>query len=151
VILPTAVTFGKVGLVFLLYGMFAAIFSAALETALSAGYTMSQYFGWQWGEFVRPREAARFHLVVIVSLCVGVLIAFTTLDPIQVTEYSIVLAAAALPLTYLPILIVANDPGYMKGKTNSKFLNAAAFAFLVLLVVASVATIPLMIWTKGGA
>jgi manganese transport protein len=151
VVLPTAVTFGKVGLVFLLYGMFAAIFSAALETSLSAGYTMSQYFGWQWGEFVRPREAARFHLVVIVSLCVGVLIAFTTLDPIQVTEYSIVLAAAALPLTYLPILIVANDPDYMKDKTNSKFLNAIAFAYLVLLVVASAATIPLMIWTKGGA
>jgi manganese transport protein len=135
VVVPTAVTFGKVG----------------LETSLSAGYTMSQYFGWQWGEFVRPREAARFHLVVIVSLCLGVLIAFTTLDPIQVTEYSIVLAAAALPLTYLPILIVANDPDYMKDKTNSKFLNAIAFAYLVLLVVASAATIPLMIWTKGGA
>jgi Mn2+/Fe2+ NRAMP family transporter len=131
--------------------MFAAIFSAALETALSAGYTVSQFFGWQWGKFVRPREAARFHLVIIVSLCIAVLIALSTLDPITVTEYSIVLAAAALPLTYLPILIVANDPSYMRDKVNSKPLNAIAFAFLVLLVVASVATIPLMIWTKGGA
>ena len=29
------------------------------------------------------------------------------------TEYSVVFSAIALPLTYLPILIVANDPGYM--------------------------------------
>ena len=151
VTLPVSLTYGKVGLVLLLYGMFAAIFSAALETALSAGYTVSQFFGWQWGKFVRPREAARFHLVIIGSLCVAVLIALSTLDPISVTEYSIVLAAAALPLTYLPILIVANDPNYMRDKANSKFLNAIAFAFLVLLLLVSIATIPLMIWTKGGA
>jgi len=137
--------------VLLLYGMFAAIFSAALETALSAGYTMSQFFGWQWGTFVKPREAARFHLVVLLSIGVAVLIGLTTLDPIVVTEYSIVFAAAALPLTYLPILIVANDPGYMKDRTNSKLLNAVAFAFLILLVIASVATIPLVIWTRMGA
>jgi Mn2+/Fe2+ NRAMP family transporter len=151
VTLPVSVTVGKVGLVFLLYGMFAAIFSAALETALSAGYTVSQFFGWQWGKFVRPREAARFHVVILLSLCVAVLIALSTLDPIAVTEYSIVLAAAALPLTYMPILIVANDPAYMKDKTNSMFLNAIAFVFLVVLVIVSIATIPLMIWTKGGA
>jgi len=39
----------------------------------------------------------------------------------------------------------------MKDKTNSMFLNAIAFGFLVLLVIVSIATIPLMIWTKGGA
>lgn len=151
VTLPVSMTLGKVGLVLLLFGMFAAIFSAALETSLSAGYTVAQYFGWQWGTFVRPREAARFHLVVIVSICAGVLIALSTIDPIKVTEYSIVLAAAALPLTYLPILVVANDPAYMKDKTNSKFLNAVAFTYLVILVVVALATIPLMIWTKAGA
>ena len=151
VTLPVSATVGQVGLVFLLYGIFAAIFSAALETALSAGYTVSQFFGWQWGKFVRPREAARFHVVVLFTLCIGVLIALSTLDPIVVTEYSIVLSAAALPLTYLPILIVANDPAYMKDRTNSKALNAVAFAFLLLLLVVSIATIPLMIWTKAGA
>jgi len=151
VTLPVSATLGKVGLVFMLYGIFAAIFSAALETALSAGYTVAQFFGWQWGKFVRSREAARFHLVILLSLCVAVLIVLSTLDPIAVTEYSIVLSAAALPLTYIPILIVANDPAYMKDKTNSMFLNAIAFGFLVLLVIVSIATIPLMIWTKGGA
>jgi Mn2+/Fe2+ NRAMP family transporter len=151
VTLPVSVALGNVGLVVLLYGMFAAIFSAALETALSAGYIVSQFFGWQWGTFVRPREAARFHVVILLSLCVGVLIALSTLDPIKVTEYSIVFAAAALPLTYVPILIVANDPAYMKDKVNSRFLNAIAFAYLVLLVMVSIATIPLMIWTRAGA
>jgi len=65
VTLPVATAIGEVGVVVLLVGMFAAIFSAALETSLSAGYTVSQFFGWQWGTFVKPREAARFHVVVI--------------------------------------------------------------------------------------
>jgi hypothetical protein len=39
----------------------------------------------------------------------------------------------------------------MRDKTNSRFLNAIAFAFLILLVIVSVATIPLMIITKGGS
>jgi Mn2+/Fe2+ NRAMP family transporter len=151
VTIPVSIALGKAGVAVLLFGMFAAIFSAALETAFSAGYTVSQFFGWQWGTFVRPREAARFHLVVLVSLVVAVLIGLSTLDPIKVTEYSIVLAAAALPLTYLPILLVANDPDYMKDKVNSKPLNAIAFAYLVLLLLVSIATIPLMIVTRAGA
>jgi Mn2+/Fe2+ NRAMP family transporter len=122
-----------------------------LETALSAGYTVSQFFGWQWGTYVRPREAARFHLVVLLSIVFAVGLALTTLDPIKITEYSIVLAAAALPLTYFPILVVANDPTYMGEATNSRPLNAVATVYLVLLVVLSLATIPLMVITKGGA
>jgi Mn2+/Fe2+ NRAMP family transporter len=149
--LPVAQGLGRMAVGLVLVGMFAAIFSAALETALSAGYTMSQFFGWQWGKYVRPREAARFHLVVIGAILFAVGLALTTVDPIKVTEYSIVLSAAALPLTYLPILIVANDPTYVGDKTNSKPKNAIASVYLVLLLFVAVATIPLMIVTKGGA
>jgi Mn2+/Fe2+ NRAMP family transporter len=149
--LPVALALGKVGLAVLLVGIFAATFGAALETALSAGYTVSQYFGWQWGTFVRPKDAPRFHLVVLLSIVFGALLMLTTVDPIKVTEYSIVLAAAALPLTYFPILVVANDPDYMGDLVNGRIMNAIATVYLVLLLIVAVATIPLMIITKGGA
>jgi Mn2+/Fe2+ NRAMP family transporter len=151
VALPTTLILGKLGLAVLLLGVFAATFGAALETGLSAGYIVSQYFGWQWGKFVEPRKAPRFHLVVMLSIAVAATIGLTTLDPIKVTEYSIVLSAAALPLTYFPILVVANDPDYMGSKVNSRFMNLLGSAYLVLLVVIAVATIPLMIATKAGA
>jgi manganese transport protein len=149
--LPTALSLGRVGLAFVIVGFFAATFGAALETAMSCGYTVSQYFGWQWGKGVRPRDAARFHLVVLGSIFVAVLVAITAIDPIKVTEYSIVLAAAALPLTYFPILVVANDPEYVGDKTNSKFMNVIAGFYMVLLTVVSIATIPLMIATRAGS
>jgi Mn2+/Fe2+ NRAMP family transporter len=151
VALPAAVVIGKLGLAAALLGIFAATFGAALETALSAGYTISQYLGWQWGKSVRPREAARFHVVVIISIVGATLFALTGVDPVKVTEYSIVLSAAALPLTYFPILVIANDPDYMGEHTNGRVLNTVGTLYLGILVVVSVATIPLMIITKGGA
>jgi Mn2+/Fe2+ NRAMP family transporter len=88
---------------------------------------------------------------VLVAIVLAALFGITGADPVKVTEYSIVLSAAALPLTYFPILLIANDPDYMHDETNGRALNVLAFAYLVLLVIVALATIPLMIITKGGA
>ncbi|MEN3358026.1 MAG: manganese transport protein [Mycobacteriales bacterium] len=148
--LPVAIAAGKLALAATILGFVAATFGAALETGLSAGYTVAQYFGWQWGKYVRPRQAARFHLVLLLTLIAAVAVVLTTINPVTLTEYSVVFSAIALPLTYLPILVVANDPDYMGDRVNSRWVNALASVFLVVIVVASVAAIPLMIATKAG-
>jgi Mn2+/Fe2+ NRAMP family transporter len=151
VVLPVASVVGKLGLAAAILGIFAATFGAALETGLSAGYTIAQHLGWQWGKFVKPREAARFHLVVLLSILGAMLFALSGVDPVKVTEYSIVLSAAALPLTYFPILVIANDPDYMGDKVNGRILNTIGTFYLILLSIVAVVTIPLIIITKGGA
>ena len=151
VALPTVAVVGKLGLAVLLVGIFAATFGAALETALSAGYSIAQYLGWQWGKYVRPVHAPRFHLVVMLAIAGAALFGVSGVDPVKVTEYSIVLSAAALPLTYFPILVVANDPDYMGEKTNGRLLNALGSMYLLVLLVISIVTIPLMVVTKGGS
>ena len=72
-------------------------------------------------------------------------------DPVQVTEFSVVFSAIALPLTYLPILVIANDPKYMGDKVNGRATNFFGLVFLALILVASIAAIPLMIITGAGA
>jgi len=150
VALPVVVSLGKLGLAVTLIGFFAATFGAACETGLSVGYSIGQYFGWQWGKYVRPRQAARFHVVLLVSTILAVGVLLTTVDPIKVTEYSVVFSAIALPLTYFPILVVANDPDYMGENVNGRGANLLGLIYLVLVIVASVAAIPLMILTKAG-
>ena len=61
------------------------------------------------------------------------------------------LSAAALPLTYFPILVVANDPDYMGDEVNGPVKNAIASFYMVVLTVVALATIPLMIATKAGS
>jgi Mn2+/Fe2+ NRAMP family transporter len=149
--LPVVIALGRLGLVAVLIGFFAATSGAALETALSTGYSVSQFFGWSWGKFVRPAEAPLFHLTLLVAVVLGAALALTSIDPIKVTEYSIVFSAVALPLTYFPILVIANDPDYVGDKTNSGVVNTLATIYLVLITIAALAAIPLMIATKAGA
>ena len=141
---------GKLGLAFAILGFVAATFGAALETGLSCGYSVAQYFGWQWGKYVRPRQAARFHLVVLLSLILATGLVLTTINPVTVTEYSVVFSAVALPLTYFPILVISNDRDYMGDQVNGRTMNALSSVFLLIIVVAAVAAIPLMLLTKAG-
>jgi Mn2+/Fe2+ NRAMP family transporter len=151
VALPVVQAGGTVAFCFLVVGMLAAFFGAALETTLSSGYTIAQYFGWSWGKFRRPAKAARFHLVMIVGLVIALAVLLTGVDPVAVTEYSVVFSAIALPLTYIPILIISNDPDYMGGNVNTPAVNGLALVYLVIIVVAAFAAIPLMIVSGAGA
>ncbi|HEX6366094.1 MAG TPA: Nramp family divalent metal transporter [Agromyces sp.] len=151
VVLPVAQAGGKVALAFVIVGILAATFGAALETTLSSGYTLAQYFGWSWGKFRRPAKAARFHLSMIICLFIAIAILATGVDPILVTEYSVVFSAVALPLTYLPILIIANDREYMGDHVNGRAMNFLGSVYLVIILVAALAAIPLLIITGAGA
>jgi Mn2+/Fe2+ NRAMP family transporter len=149
--MPVAVALGKIGLAVAILGFVAATLGAACETGLSTGYSIAQYFGWQWGKYVRPRDAARFHSVLLLVTVLALAVLVTGVDPILVTEASVVFSAVALPLTYFPILVVANDPDYMGRHVNGRLANGLGMVYLVVISVAAVAAIPLMIWTRMGA
>jgi Mn2+/Fe2+ NRAMP family transporter len=151
VVMPVGIALGTVGLLLAVIGVLAATMGAALETLLSCGYALSQYAGWPWGKRRRPAHAPQFHLTMIVCLLVACGVLATGVDPILVTEFSVVFSAVGLPLTYGPILIVANDPQYVGEHTNSRTLNAIGMVYLVIILAAALAAIPLMILTGMGS
>ncbi|MFI5533999.1 NRAMP family divalent metal transporter [Kitasatospora sp. NPDC051853] len=148
--LPAGLALGKVGLALALLGIFAATFGAALETALSCGYTVGQYFGWSWGKSAAPQRASRFHAVVLTALFAAAALVLTAVDPVKVTEYSLIFAAVALPLTYLPILVVAGDRDFMGSHVNGRLANILGTFFLGVILLAALAAIPLLFATKAG-
>ena len=149
--LPVVEAFGKIGLAIVVLGFVAATFGAACETGLSVGYSLAQYVGEQWGKYVRPEAAVAFHVVLVMSTLAAAAVLLTGVDPIAVTEVSVVFSAVALPLTYLPILVIANDPDYVGEHVNGRVTNLLGTAYLVLIVVAALAAIPLMVITGMGA
>jgi Mn2+/Fe2+ NRAMP family transporter len=148
--LPVAQALGVTGLAFALLGFFAATFAAGAECALSTGYMVSQFFGWSWGKMHRPAQTPRFHLVCLLAVITACAFILTTVDPVTVTLVSVVLGAAAVPLTYLPILVVANDRDYMGKHVNGRFSNTLGLIFLVLMIATSLVTLPLLFITKAG-
>ena len=150
VALGAEVPLGRIGLVLALIGILFAVGGAAIDSALSGAYNLAQFFGWEWGKYRAAANAPRFTLAWMAMLGLGFLIVVTGVDPILVTEVSVIFSVVALPLTYIPILLVANDRAYMGRYANGRLANVFGLAFLVIILVVAVAAIPLMIATNMG-
>jgi len=69
---------------------------------------------------------------------------------VSVVEYSIVFSVVILPLSYLPLLLVAGDRRLMGEYANGSVARVLGWLYMVLLTVAALAAIPLLILTHGG-
>jgi Mn2+/Fe2+ NRAMP family transporter len=87
----------------------------------------------------------------MIAILTGVAVLMTSIDPIQLTEYTLVFSTVALPLTFLPILVVANDRSYLGNRVNGRLANPLGVTSLVVVLAAAVAAIPLMIITRMGS
>ena len=120
-----------------------ACFGAALELSLASAYSVSQAFGWNWGENLKPREAARFSTTYSAFIAAAGLIVLVGLNPMKLTLFSMAITALVLPLTALPFLVLMNDPRYMGSHVNSRFSNAVVVLIVVLTAILAVVSIPL--------
>ena len=78
------------------------------------------------------------------------LIVLTGVDAVVLTEYAVIFSVVALPLTYLPILLVANDEAYMGRHRNGRLANVLGFVYLIVILIVALSAIPLMIVTNLG-
>jgi Mn2+/Fe2+ NRAMP family transporter len=125
-----------------------ACFGAALEIALDMAYMVTQGFGWNWGESVRPSTAARFSLIYTVSIFLAALLMVIGLDPLHLTLFTMALTAVILPLVIFPFLVLMNDPHYVGAHRNGWISNGVVVGVIVLAFLIALVAIPLQIW--GG-
>ena len=150
VALQVAVPFGRVGLVIALLGMLFAISGAAVETCLSNAYSLSQYFGWEWGRYQKPAAAPRFTIAWIATFVAAGLIVLSGVQPLDLVEWAVVFSVIVLPFTYLPLILIANDRKYMREHVNGRLSNTLGWAFYGMLVLTAAAAAPLYFMTSGG-
>jgi manganese transport protein len=70
---------------------------------------------------------------------------------VLLTEYAVVLSVVALPLTYLPALLIARDRTFMGDHANGILANTLGWVYCVIILVVAVAAIPLLLVTDGGS
>jgi Mn2+/Fe2+ NRAMP family transporter len=141
---------GKIGLILALVGMLFAVSGAAIDSAFAGAYSIAQFFGWEWGKYRHNAGAPRFTLAWIVMLLIGFAIVVTGVDPILVTELSVIFSVVALPLTYTPILLVANDRAYMGQHANGVLGNLFGILYLAVVLVIAIAALPLLLLSNMG-
>ncbi len=142
---------GLAGLILASVGILFAVGGAAVDTCFAGAYTLAQFLGWEWGKYRRPRGAPRFTVAWMVLLALGLVIVSTGVDPVIVTEYAVIGSVVALPLTYLPVLLIARDPTYMGEHTNGPVANILGWLYLGVISVVAVAAVPLLVITNAGS
>ena len=148
--LGAEVPLGQIGLLLALVGILFAVGGASIDTLFSGAYNLAQFLGWEWGRYRHPSGAPRFTVTWLVLLVLALGAVMTGVDPVQLTEYAVIFSAVALPLTYIPILLVANDRSYMGNHVNGRLANTFGLIYLVVIVIISVSAVPLMILTNVG-
>jgi Mn2+/Fe2+ NRAMP family transporter len=148
--LEAAIPFGWVGLLIALVGMLFAISGAAVETCLANAYGISQFFGWEWGRHRKPWQAPRFTIAWIALFLLALAIILTGIDPMQLVEYAVLFSILVLPLTYLPLLLLAGDKSYMREYANGWAGKILGWFYFALITIAAIGALPLFFLTSGG-
>jgi Mn2+/Fe2+ NRAMP family transporter len=141
---------GQIGLLFALVGILFAVGGASIDTVFSGAYNLAQFCGWEWGRYRHPRGAPRFTVTWLALLAVALAIVLTGVDPVMLTEYAVIFSVVALPFTYIPILLVANDKTYMGRYRNGRLANELGLFYLVVIMVVALTAVPLMLLTNVG-
>jgi Mn2+/Fe2+ NRAMP family transporter len=150
VALETAIPFGRIGLLIALLGILFAVAGAAVETCLSNAYSVAQFFGWIWGRHKKPWEAPRFTFAWLAFLALSLLIVLTGIDPMSFVQYAILFSLLVLPLSYLPLLLLAGDRKYMGKYANGPLAKLLGWSFFIVITAMAVAAVPLFVLTSGG-
>jgi Mn2+/Fe2+ NRAMP family transporter len=145
--LPDLLTpiFGRAGFWLVIASLGIACLGATLEISLALAYLIAQGLGWNWGEDLEPRDDARFSLTYTLIVVAAMLFVLIGLDPLKLTEISMALTAASLPVGVFPFLILMNDKKYLQTHTNGYLGNAVVLVISLISAVLAIVSIPLEI------
>jgi len=137
--------FGRTGFWLVIASLAIACLGATLEISLALAYLIAQGLGWNWGEDLEPRDDARFSLSYTLIVAAAMLFVLVGVDPLKLTEISMALTAASLPVGVFPFLILMNDKKYLQTHTNGYVGNAVVLAISLMAAVLAIVSIPLEI------
>lgn len=147
--LAAQIPLGETGLVLAMIGILFAVGGAAIDTCFSGAYNLAQFNGWKWGK-KEGHAAPRWTITWVGLFLGGYMVIATGIDPVQLTEYAVVLSVIALPLTFLPILLVARDRTLMGEHANGLLANTLGWLYFVVICVLTVTAPILLLATNAG-
>ena len=126
-------------------GIIGTGFLAVPVLAGSAAFAVAEIFGWKEGLEHQPRQAAGFYSVIVAATLVGVLIDWSSIDPIRALFWSAVLnGVAAVPLMIAMMIVVssskvmgqfvADRPTLIFGWAATAVMGAATLLFFASLL-----------------
>src|SRR4029079_9557564 len=103
--LVLATPLGRAGFGLFLISLCITCFGATAEITLAGAYLMAQGLGWPWSENMKPAHDARFAATYTVLIALAAVPIALGADPLRLTNISMVVSAASLPVTVIPLIV----------------------------------------------
>jgi len=140
---------GHKGFVLFLASLGIACFGATVEITLAMTYLLAQGLGWDWSENAKPKQHARFSLTYTVTILLAGVVMAAGIDPLKLTNFSMMRTAASLRVTGIPMLVLMNDDSLVGEHRNRWFGNVALGGLSIVTIVVLLAAVPLQILGSG--
>jgi len=147
--LVLASALGRGGFALFLVTLCITCFGATVEIVLAGAYLVAQGLGWPWSENMKPANDARFATTYTVLIALAAIPILLGADPLKLTNISMVVSAASLPFTVIPLLILMNDERVMTSHSNGWLGNIALVLISLMAIVLFFVAMPLR-WFGGA-
>ncbi|HVA25366.1 MAG TPA: divalent metal cation transporter [Chloroflexota bacterium] len=124
-----------------LFGV-ALLFTGLLAVPVLAGsaaYALSDAFGWKMGLNRPIQQVPAFYGVMVIAVVVGLVLNFTSIDPIQALVLTAIINGVVAPILLVVIMLVANNERIMGARKNGIASNVIGWLTTGALGVAAVA------------
>ena len=94
----------------------------------------------------------RFKYVLAASsfMALALAIVLSGVDVLTLVEFAVLFSILVLPLTYLPLLLLAGDRTYMREHVNGLLAKTLGWLYFAIVTAAAIAALPLSFLTSGG-
>lgn len=107
----------------------------------SASYALSESFGWRQGLYYKFKQAHAFYGIIIVSMLLGLLLNFTSLDPIKALIYAAVFNGLVAPIVLVFIVHISGNKKIMGKRVNGPVTATLGWLATGIMVIIGLATI----------
>ncbi len=105
----------------------------------SAAYAVSDAFGWKVGLNRPLQRVPQFYAVMAVATLIGLVLNFTSMDPIQALVLTSIINGVVAPILLVVIMLIANNPRIMRDRVNGPWSNVLGWFTTGAMAVAAVA------------
>jgi Mn2+/Fe2+ NRAMP family transporter len=111
----------------------------------SASYALSESFGWREGLFYKLKQAHAFYGVIIISMCLGLLLNFTSIDPIKALIYAAVANGLVAPIVLVFIVHISGSKKIMGKHANKPAVSVLGWIITGVMIIIGLATIAALV------
>jgi NRAMP (natural resistance-associated macrophage protein)-like metal ion transporter len=137
---------GQISEVIFALGIIGTGLLAVPVLAGSAGYALSDGFGWKQGLDKKFKNAKAFYLTIAAATLIGLCINFINIDPIKALVYAAVINGVVAVPILIAIIKIANDKKVMQSRTNGTISNVIGWTTIMIMGVSVI--IMFLTWDK---